>query len=338
MYYIFHGEDEFSRSEQVKKFRTQLGDPQFADLNTIVFDGRTVTLGELQHACDSAPFLADKRLVVVEGLLARLEPHRKKGGEEPSGEDAGEVNPELANGLKEYLGRLPDTTRLVFVESKTLAKNNPVLKYAEADKKGGHVKEFKPPEDKVLPHWIEEHVHTVGGTIEPDAANELAMYVGADLRLIANEVGKLRAYCGDQPIRVADVHALVTSVRESSIFDLVDAIGERRTARALELLHAQLDQNAAPLYLLTMIVRQFRLLLQVQDLSARGLMPAMIAEQARINPFVVRKTAQQARNFTLAQLEATYRKLLETDLAMKTSRSDPVVALDTLIVELTKMS
>ncbi len=346
MYYIFHGEDEFSRTEQVKKLKAQMGDPQFADLNISVFDGRTVTLGELQHACDSAPFLGERRLVIVEGLLARLEPQRKKGGEdarrggEEAGEEgSGETNAELAKGLKEYLERLPETTRLVFVDSKALAKNNPVLKYAEEDKdkKRVHVKEFRLLDDRDLPEWIEDHVQAKGGAIEPAAARELAACVGGDLRLLSNELEKLQAYTGSGPIRIADVQALVAAVRESSIFDLVDAIGERKTTRALERLHAHLDQNAAPLYLLSMIERQFRIILQVKDLGERGMMTAMIAERTHLKPFIVEKTARQTRNFSIPQLEAIYRKLLETDLAIKTSRSDPVVALDTLILELTKM-
>src|SRR5450759_2694753 len=78
MYYIFHGADEFSRTQQVNKFRAQMGDPQFADLNTLQFDGRKVALGELQHACDAVPFLAQKRLVIVEGMLVRFDPRHTK--------------------------------------------------------------------------------------------------------------------------------------------------------------------------------------------------------------------------------------------------------------------
>ncbi|MBI4788731.1 MAG: DNA polymerase III subunit delta [Chloroflexi bacterium] len=335
MYYILHGEDEFSRTEELNKLRAKMGDPQFADLNTMLFDGRKVSFGELQHACDSVPFLADKRLVIVEGMLTRLEPRRTQNAEDGD-EIEEEVNPDLAKDLKEYLPRLPDSTRLVFVESKTLAKNNPILKQAEGDKKNAHVKEFQLPKETALPRWIQARVAEKQGAIEPDAVNALAAHVGSDLRLMDNEIAKLLAYCGPEPIRVEDVNTLVAAVRESSIFDLVDAIGARQTSAALKLLHAQLDQNAAPLYLLTMIARQFRMLLQIKDLAARGMNPAAIREQLKLHPFVVDKTYKQAANFSVPQLERAYGKLLETDLAMKTSRSDPVAALDLLIVDLTQ--
>jgi DNA polymerase-3 subunit delta len=334
MYYIFHGEDEFSRNEQIKKFRTQMGDPQFADLNIAHFDGRKLTLGELTHACDAVPFLSDKRLVIVEGLLARLEPRRKKSEDETSEEIEEETNPDLAKELLAYLPRLPETTRLVFSEAKTLAKNNPILKYAASDK-NAHVKEFSAPDARALPKWITERVKQKGGSIEAEAVNELAASIGNDLRLLDNEIEKLLTYRAQQPIRAEDVRALVTSVTESSVFDLVDAIGRRETRHALQLLHHQLAHNAAPLYLIAMITRQFRLLLQWRDLAERGIASEQATAQLKLHPFVARKTAEQARNFSLPQLEAIYQKLLDTDIAIKTGRHEPMLALDLLVVELT---
>lgn len=336
MYYIFHGEDEFSRTEQVSRFRAQMGDPQFADLNTLQFDGRKVTLGELQHACDAVPFLSDKRLVLVEGMLARFEPRRAKSDNEEGEPSEEAANPALAKELKEYLTRLPDSTRLVFLESKTLAKNNPILKHAAEDKKNAHVKEFAEPKARDLPKWIRDRVKEKGGTIEPGAVEELAAHVGTDLRLLDIEVDKLMTYRNGQTIRAEDVRTLVASVHESDVFALVDALGQREAGAALKLLHAQLDHNAAPGYLLSMIVRQFRLLLQMKDLAARGKTLDAAREQLKLHPFVAEKTWKQALNFSLPQLEAIYQKLLDVDVAIKTGRSEPVVALDVLIVELTR--
>ncbi len=336
MYYILHGEDEFTRTEHVNALRVALGDPQFADLNRVTFDGRKVTPGELIHACDAVPFLTEKRLVIVDGMLARLEPRHRVGSDE-SGEDGeGDINPDLASRLKDYLPRLPASTELVFVESKALAKNNPILKLAAADKKNAQVVEFPLPEMKELPGWVERRVKAKGGVIETRAAQDLAVQVGADLRLLDNEIEKLLVYRGGALIGAEDVRMLVASVHEANIFELVNAIGARQTSVAMRLLHEHLDRNAAPLYLLTMIVRQFRMLLQIKDLAARGLNPAAIREQLRLHPFVVDKVSKQAANFSLPQLEAIYGQLLDTDLAIKTGRNDPVVALDLLVVGLTQ--
>ncbi|HEX7588465.1 MAG TPA: DNA polymerase III subunit delta [Anaerolineae bacterium] len=335
MYYIFHGEDEFTRTEQVSKFRAQMGDPQFADLNTLVFDGRKVTRAELQHACDAVPFLADKRLVIVEGMLVRFDPRRRgENAESESSEE--EANPGLAKELKEYLARLPESTRLIFVEVKALAKNNPILKYAVEDKKNAHVKEFAEPQARDLPKWIRERVKEKGSTFESGAVEELALHIGADLRLLDNEIDKLMMYRNGQSIRIADVRTLTASVHEADVFALVDALGHRETGAALKLLHAQVDHNAAPGYLLSMIVRQFRLLLQMKDLAARGKTLDAARTQLKLHPYVAEKTWKQALNFSMPQLIAIYQRLLDTDVAIKTGRSEPIVALDMLVAELTR--
>jgi hypothetical protein len=86
MFYIFHGPDEFSRAELIAKWQSRMGDQAMVSLNTTYLDGRKATLGELRHSCDSIPFMAERRLVIVEGFLSRLHPGRKGGTREKSEE------------------------------------------------------------------------------------------------------------------------------------------------------------------------------------------------------------------------------------------------------------
>lgn len=336
MVYILHGDDDFTRAEHVKKLRAEMGDPQFADLNTTILDGRRLSFGELRHHADAIPFLAVKRLVIVEGMLARLDPRAKKSEDGEGEEIEVESNSELKEQLLDYLPVLPETTDLVFVESKSLAKNNPILKFAEKEKKRVAVKQFAPPPADALPDWIIDHAEKKGGKIEFSAANDLALFVGADLRALDNELEKLITYRRGETIRREDVRKLVAPAQEASIFDLVDALGQCKTQVALELLHDQLRHNAEPLYLLAMITRQYRVLLQTRDLAARGVPQDQIPKQLGLHPFVARKVSEQSRNYSVEQLEGIMRRLLDTDLGLKTSRVDPTVALDLLVVELTK--
>ncbi|MGE5193402.1 MAG: DNA polymerase III subunit delta [Deltaproteobacteria bacterium] len=337
MFYILHGEDEFSRSEEIARMRAKMGDPQFADLNTTVLEGRSLTLAELRHHADAVPFLTEKRLVLVEGLLARLNPRQRKKEAEDDAAPEVEPDPELAAGLAGYLPNLPETTRLVFIEPKTLAKNNPILKLAEKDKQGARVRHFLPPDKRELAHWITERAESKDIRIDFSAANDLAIYIGQDLRALDNELEKLLAYRQGETIRREDVHAIVAAVEEQSVFDLVDALGKRETKQALVLLHDQFDHGKAPLELFPMIVRQYRILLQVRDLASRGLKESEIRTKLGLHPFVVPKMLEQARNYSIDQLEAIYEKLVDVDLALKTSRGDPAVNLDVLCVELTRM-
>jgi DNA polymerase-3 subunit delta len=208
---------------------------------------------------------------------------------------------------------------------------------AQADKKRGYARQFRPPTSGKLKRWITNRVKRKGGEIEASAAEELAAFVGSDLRLLDQELDKLTSYVDRaRPITKADVHLLVSYVQQANVFEMVDALGRRDGDQALRLLHRLLEEGERPLPLFGMIVRQFRIMIQIKDLAERGIPSKKIGAQLGLHPFVAKKGRQQSQNFSMEQLEIIYRKLLETDLAIKTGQMDQILALDMLIVGLSK--
>jgi DNA polymerase-3 subunit delta len=333
MFYILHGDNELERSEQIADFKRKIGDEAVRDLNVTVLDGRKVTLSELQHAADAMPFLADKRLVVVEGLLTRLTARRGKADE---GEEApsGAAKDYLA-GLLAYLPRLSEFTRLVFVEAQPLKETHPVVKLA-LRQTGKTVLEFKQPAANDLPRWITSRARGHGGVIEPRAAGLLSQLIGGDLRRLDQELIKLITYVDAQrAITEKDVAQLVADAGQSSVFDMVDALGKRDSRTAARELHRLLDRGENPLGLLAMIVRQFRLLILAKERQGRGASPDQLAKDLNVHPFVARKIGEQARSFRdLEQLELIYRRLLDIEVEIKTGQTPDVLALDLLVAGL----
>ncbi len=326
MFYILPGDNEFEISERLADFKQKIGDDSLRDLNITVLDGRKTTLSEVQHAADAIPFLADKRLVIVDGLLARLASRKTKETDEAA------PSRDFLSGLLDYVPHLPDTTRLVFAEFQPLNPRHPLIRLAE-QQKGKTVIECKQPPAAELPRWIVERAKKSGGTIEPAAANRLATLIGGDLRRLASEIDKLITYVNAQrAITEKDVLLLVSEAGTSSVFDLVDALGKRDGQRAAHELHHLLDQGENPLGLLAMIVRQYRLLILVKELQARSLPPEAMAKELGQHPFVIKKLNEQARNYRdSAQLETIYRRLLEIETEIKTGQTSDVLALDLLV-------
>lgn len=325
-FYVFHGEDEFTRSETLASFKRRLGPSDTVDLNTTVLDGKGLTLAELRHACDALPFLAEKRLVIVQGLLVTLVSRK--------GQSLSEAKQSLTSALTDYLPKLPPTTRLVFVEERALPASHPVVKLARQEPQG-YVKRFARPNTKTLPQWIKKRVEMYGGEIKHRAALRLAAVVGADLRLLDQEIVKLVTYtAGEGAIAEPDVEMLVPYSQEAVIFDLVDALGHRDGRTAARTLHRLLEEGEHPLGLFGMIVRQFRLLIQVKELKAKGATAREVATTLGIHPFPAGKLHTQASHFTTAQLEKVYRHLSETDVEIKTGEIRPEVALDLLVAGL----
>jgi DNA polymerase-3 subunit delta len=324
MFYVFDGQDAFSQGEQVAKLLESMGDPATRELNTILLDGRTATLNEIRHHCDTMPFLSDRRLVLVRGLLERL---GKKGNR---------AEAQFLEDLVDYLPRLPDTARLFFLENKPLSKRHPVVKLAQRSE-AGLVKTFEVPQGNRLERWVRAKVKEAEAEIEPRAVQALCTYVGSDLYQLTQEINKLAAYTdGQRAIRAEDIQLLTPHARQASIFDMVDALGQRDGKTAARIYHTLLDAGDHPLVLLAMIIRQFRLLIQVKELAPELGTHQAIARELKQNPYPIRKILAQSRNFTFPQLRRIYHKLLDTDVEIKTGRIEPALALDTLIAGISR--
>ena len=338
-FYLVHGPDEFAAAEFLDELKAKLGDPAMAGLNTTVFDGRAVTLPEVRAICDTLPFLSPRRLVIVEGWVTRL----LARAESAEGEDEDEAEPAEAKRptggaavvkeLAAYLPNLPESTALILVEPRELPKTNLVLK-AATGAAWAFVKPCPLPTDKELVDWIRKRAKKAGGEFTRDAAQSLAE-VEHDPRGLDNEIEKLLTYVDRaRPVELDDVQTLTPAGGEAVIWDLVDAIGQRRGPQAMRELH-RLIATAEPIYILSMIVRQYRLLLQAKEMLLARASEADISKAIGLHPYPTGKICAQARHYELPALERTYRRLLEYDVDIKTGQIEPAAALDTLVGALT---
>ncbi|MSQ22553.1 MAG: DNA polymerase III subunit delta, partial [Dehalococcoidia bacterium] len=79
MIYVIYGEDDFSKRERLEELRKEVGSPELLEANTTVLAGPGLKLRHLQEVCSSVPFLAERRLVVVEGFLHQFDAGRAGG-------------------------------------------------------------------------------------------------------------------------------------------------------------------------------------------------------------------------------------------------------------------
>ena len=317
MLYIFHGPDDFTRKEKINELRATMGDPAAADLNMTVLEGRDLRLSDIRHHTDAMPFLADKRLVIVQSYLSQI------------GQKSDEINR-----LLEYLPTLPPTTDLVLVEPETLDKRHTVLKAAAQME--ATILHFGGPDEKTLRTWIIQKAAQHNTTIEPSAAELLGRLVGADLRTLDSELEKLALYvAGGRPVQRDDVELLTPYVEESENFGLANAVGRRDARRAYDQLHKMLDEGKHPLAILGSIAAQIRGLIEVKDMAERGMSPLEIAKSKGWNSdYPAKIRLREASQFSMARLEAILEMLLQIDLEIKTGQIDSLLALDTLVARL----
>ena len=318
--YFLYGNDEFAITRKLKEFESDFTDPTSADMNTARLDARAMLENDLNNAVNAMPFLAKRRLVLLANLSAKYN------------------NPSARKKFLEFIGKSPETTRLVMYESidPRDVEKHWLVKWAGKNDKLIQTKAFMLPRLKEMTGWIINETKDQGGQIEPRAAEMLKEMVGVDTRQAGMEISKLMAYVNwARQITAQDVEAVCIVTSQQSVFDFVDALANGNGKSAQHLLHRLLETEDE-FSLWGMVVRQFRLLIQAREiLDGRGNKDD-VARALGVHPFVAEKTTQQAARFSIESLESIYRRLLKIDEGVKTSQVSLDLAMDTLVVELTR--
>jgi DNA polymerase III subunit delta len=332
--YILWGEDAFSIEEALQEIKKDCGDSSLLSTNTNVLDGPKLTLNELKSVGEAMPFLSPKRLVIVKGLLERFEPKDKSGrSKKINGSVSGRDETRL---LADCILSFPESTLLVLIESvevkKTVFQTNFLFNTISAK---ATVKSFPVMRGVKLSQWIQSRINQRSGSISNQATNLLMEIIGGDLFAMSNEINKLVAFTGGRLIEERDIRLVVSASQEADIFALIDAIMDRRSGPAEQILQKLLQNGIVPPQILVLLARQVQLLIQLKDLKSQKRSAAEIQSKLGIfNTFAWNKISVRAEKYTLERLKEIYHNLLETDMAIKTGRFDGDLALNLLVADL----
>jgi DNA polymerase-3 subunit delta len=354
MIIFIYGKDTYrskqSLSKMVEKFRVER-DPQ--GLNLVRLDAESGKQNIIQEIL-SAPFLAEKRMVVLENVLV-------------SKNDALQ---------KELLARieaktLPEDVILVIWEGIEKPKLKQAKELFERLLKEQYTQYFEELTGAKLTGWILAEVKSRGGAIERDAAHLLGTNVGADMWRLNGLIEQLIGYTlspyqgelegvfsteskvhkeqtevsspnrppltppdrGGRAITPSDVQLFTEEKVDDNIFTLVDAIVSRQTKHVYTMMQEQYRQGNDAGYLFAMIIRQFRILLQLRDLYDRGenLQSASLAKELGLHPFVIKKSLPMVKRYPLAELKQIHAQLLDIDIKTKTGQGDQSMLLDLFV-------
>lgn len=315
--YLFYGPENYLRDQAVRRLKEHLLPPGAEVFDYHVLDGEVVSVGDIVSAASFAPLMAERRLVVVRGTGLF---------------QAGESKPDEESGLLGYLSRPAAGTCLVFNTGRGVDKRRKV--YKETARVGSAL-EFTRLKPAELVKWLAKLAGEEGCSLSRDAADELLARCGRDMYALYNEMKKLTCYTGPgRTIGPGVVRELVAGRVEENIFEVVDAVGEKDCLRALTGIRSLLQQKHQPQQIIGMVARQFRLLLQVREMTAGGSSREQVIAALKIHPYVYRKVYRQRNNFDGKQLVGIINRLNDIDYAIKTGRASFYPAMETLVLKI----
>lgn len=355
MILILFGANELAMRRRLQELKDEAdGGTGMLLTNLIEVDGRDAKPHEVLGPAMSPPFLAPRRLVLVEHLLERFE---ARGG--PRGARALGPWDQFATDLA---AGIPESTTLVFLGQPFLAqgqprfvtKSNPLVARL-GTVPGAIVEEHPEIKGKELERYIREEANFRGirfhaGQVpreklepweelppETDPAAVIASILQGDTLLIANELDKLALWSNGAPVDALDVQRVCAGDREPNRFNLVDALMDGDLATALEML-ARIKRDGENLQaLLATITDRYRVLAQLVDLLEQGAPDDDISRvlgNAGKYERLRRAAIDRARRHGSGKIRLAYQALVEADRTNKLGEVDEELTVEILMMKL----
>lgn len=305
--YLLFGEERYLIKQYKDKLKKALCAPDDT-MNSHFYEGKGISAGEIIDLAETMPFFAERKVIFLEnsGFL-------KSSGEQ----------------LAEYIGEQNETTVLIFAEAE-VDKRSKLFKAIQAN---GCAVEFAQQDENTLKRWIAGMLNREGKKITESTVNLFLSKTGTDMENIHGELEKLICYCMDKEVITAeDVETICTTRITNHVFDMVDAIADKKQAKALQLYYDLLALKEPPMRILALIARQCNLLLQTKSMKNKGYSNKDMAASLGVPAFAVGKYTAQAGKFKTATLKEAVRKCVEADHAVKSGKLNDVMSVEILIM------
>jgi len=310
--YLFTGDDEFLKKEAVNKLKKALlGGKKSEALNFHVYDAKKSDIRDVMDALRSAPFISEKRLVVLNNIDALAHKTERT--------------------VIEYVER-PSKTACLVLESPQVEPKGAFYKELQ-----GYVRHapFVVPRGSRIIDWVQKEARDRGKIIRRPVAQLLKELKKGDINGLRNEIDKLVTYAGRRDvISREDVEVLVGSSPSRGVFDFVHALSKRDAKTALAI-SRELSRTKKPVpEILGMIGWQFRRIKKAQDLLKKGDSGRSACAKCKIPPFFVERFMKEIKSFSSGELDRNIDYLLDADNSIKRGYAKPQDALELLIVEI----
>lgn len=306
--YLLYGDEAYLKKQYKDKLRNAMISPDDT-MNFAYYEGKGINVKEIIDLAETLPFFAERRLIIME--------------------DTGffkNATPELADYLKE----MPESTAMIFVESEVDKRG----KLYKAVQSKGRAIELGRQDESTLLRWIAGTVKREGKQISEATIRHFLMKVGTDMENIQKELEKLFCYTLEQnAITIEDVEAICTTQITNQIFDMVNAVADKKQRKALDHYYDLIALKEPPMRILFLLARQFKLLLEVKVLDKQGFARKDIASKTGLHPFVVGKYQEQAKSFSQKELRAILEESVDIEEAVKTGRLTDMLGVELFIMK-----
>lgn len=318
--YIFCGLDEELIKDGVNLIVKREISEELRDINLIKIDGINTTFDDIMNACETMPFMADKKVVIV---------YRANFLQEKSDSNGTKIY----NEMKEYISNLPPYTILIMYYLFNDKRDRP-----NKNKKLTAIGKYLPvvycdklKKDKYLKK-VSEIFKEKGKQIGKVELIYFCDKVQNNFDIIKREADKLISYCQYREIKKDDIDLLIVNSNEEDIFDLVELIAQKKVDKAIDIMKEILYKSDQHMLIISAIEKHFFRLYEIKLKVAEGRAVEELVADYRLPQFVCEKLVSQARRFTEKQLSELVKLFVRAETKLKSSGIDKTMEMEFLLI------
>ncbi len=306
--YLLYGEEAYLKKQYKERFVKAML-PEGDTMNYVCYEGKNTDIKEVIDLAETLPFFADRRLILFEDT----------GFFKSSGSD-----------LADYISDMPETTCFIFIENEVDKRS----KLYKAVKAKGHIVELGVQDENTLRRWVQGLVKKEGKTMTQGDVAYFLNKVGTDMENITKELEKLVCYAMDRDaLTRADIDAVCVTQITSHIFEMVNAVADKKQRKALDLYYELLALKEPPMRILFLLTREYRILFHVKALLKQGYGKKEIASKAGLHPFAAGRYMDQAKRFHSKELRAVIEEGADIEQRVKTGLLTDHLAVELFLVK-----
>ena len=317
--YLFCGDEAYLKKHHCDTLCEKAVGKDFFDFNYQSFEGKNLDYRDVFDAAVMMPLMSDKRCVLVRD--ARLE----------------SLNESDFSLFKDYLENPSESTVLVFLQMSSDFSLAKAKKVADLIRKKGAVCTVNRRSGAELIKQLVSSAAKRGCTLSNDAANYFVSVVGNDYSILSNELSKVCHYAGEGEITKHHIDEVATKTDEAKIYDLTKFLLAKNFDKAYEILSILLRQKTEPEYILGTITGTYVDMYRAKVSLACGKSAEELAEAygyTAKTSFRLKNGARDSSRLDLDTLRKCLDELSKADMKLKSSRDNPSIILEQLMVRL----
>ncbi|HVW67017.1 MAG TPA: DNA polymerase III subunit delta [Candidatus Peribacteraceae bacterium] len=291
--FLFTGENTYllrrERERWIDEFRRKHGDE-----NCLVADGQKISVRELWDDVSMLPFLAERRLVVVDTV--------PRCTREDIQTLARSIHPQVV---------------LLFCDPKVDKRTSGAKELLDT----AEVKQFAALKRPQLEQWLKTYASGKNAALSDDARGLLLEYLGEDMNLLAQEVDKLSLFAAGKGISKTDVEQQTIPSDEGIVWRMTDLMTQGKKSVAVSYAHRMLSRGGDAYGLWALLLSTLKNIVLVHAAVHSGITSSKdIAEKSGIHPFALRSLQPFASKIKREQLETFVAWAAQSDRDLKTGR------------------